>query len=58
MILDIRYHNRAPEQIQQVRRVSHYNDDGIRNAELIIYTLRENRYIPLADIREVIYTND
>lgn len=63
MILDIRYFDRSPEQIQKVKLVTMYTQRyGSAPPELIIHfypeTEKPQREIPIASIKEVQFTND
>lgn len=68
MILDILYHDRAPEQIQRVRMVTFYNTVAEVNGpelvvgpELVIHSQdyqTPQRNISLRIIKQVTYTND
>ena len=55
MILDIHYHVRRPEQIQNIRRISYYPD------VLVIYFKEDQetvRNIPMRIVSEFWVTND
>jgi hypothetical protein len=61
MILDIRYHDKSPEQIQRVRLTTVYcGPDANVGPELVIhfYRMAPQRNIPLADILAFTVTND
>lgn len=61
MILDIRYTDKAPEQIQGVRHTTVYAqpDSGVE-PELVIhfYDSKSPRFIPMSTINLVNVTND
>lgn len=61
MILDIRYHKKAPEQIQKVRLTTVYpNYDAGVSPELVIHFYQDTRtrFIPLSEIDSITVTND
>lgn len=60
MILDIRYKNRPPEQIQNVRMHTVYTQSSSGEApEVIIHShFKPPRYIKLSDIITIQSTND
>ena len=62
MVLDILYHDRAPEQIQNVRLATLYTTPaGKYGPELVIHSTDNNigqRNIPLREIKEVKYWNE
>jgi hypothetical protein len=61
MIIDIRYHDKAPEQIQKVRLTTVYTGpDADVAPELVLhfYRMQPQRNIPLHDIIAFTVTND